>query len=549
MKRRNTEMKKTVSSAAAALIAFTAVSTASADDQKYFSPKDLSGHIDYMTGKAGSAEIRDANGDGVVNILDTIYIKNCILSDYSFYQHILSCADYDSDICSNEKLSSMASVIHELISEHLLENIQETDPEDKKIYMISSDDGSEFSEIINTELQNKYGYRNMKWMAKYRQAYNISVLCTVNGENTGSYPAPIPDDVHIPYDEYFLHNIMSFDFDWRSYYSSTVKLNEEAGKAFQFFSNLINTALKNGKISEDELAGNFIIDSQDLKGTYFEDTEDSIKSMILKYNTNWVISGKDGIPCSVIITNLSGKTGAFPAAVPQNLDIDYAPDLIEYASGNKKWKDDFADCISEDPERSNLPDYPEISDDDALFKAAALYNAVEWWYASDNEFIPEDGTYSSDNAFETIPEIMKYPMIREAMTAFSHEHYLINVKNGIIVSVEYINDAYGKKAFADKTVFDEYVNTTEQKESENHFTGSSQIINGSGDKVIPVPDHTLYYSTDEENYDLSVLKYKKASTEKTEDISGTSEGYIPGNSTVISVPAVVTGDNTLTGSF
>lgn len=542
-------MKKFFSVGAAAVMAFAAVSGAAADTRKYFSPYELSGILDYMTGKDVSPENMDINADGTVNILDTILVKESINNDYSFYRHILSCADYDRDICSNEKLSSMASVIFNLIENHLQKNISDT--EDKTIFKLSSDDGSELSQEINTELLNKYGYRNLKWMARYRQNYTLSVLCTVNEKNTGSYPSAIPDDVHIPYDESFLRDSLNYDFDWKAYYSSTSQLNEDAKLMVQYSRQLLQNAVEKGTITEEELTGDFIIDSRTLKGSYFESMKSTFRRLLFKYNTDWIISGKDGIPHCAVLTNLTGYTGAFPAAVPQSLDVPYSPELTEYANGNRKWSDDFAECISDDPERKDLPDYPEITDDDALLKAAALYNGIEW-YISENEYIPEDGVYSSDDAFETIPEMMKYFRLRDAMTAFSHEHYLINVENGVIVSAEYINDSCEKKAFVDADIFRKYTDEHTTVSIKSPPIASKNIFTGSDVRYIPEPDYTLYYSTDEDNYNLSVLKYnngKKDNPQSFEEKVETQLAAPENDRWNVIVTGVVTKQDSYTGGY
>ncbi len=509
-------MKKVISSLTAVLLVFSAAAAVSADSRMYFSPEQMTEMIDYMTGNEKIQETTDVNGDGTVNILDVISMKEGICSDYSYYQHILSCADYDRDVCSNEKLSKMASVVADVLNDIIKTEEMYTETANQ----ISSDEESEISEKINTVLTEKYGYRNLKWMALYRYKSTESVLCTVNDKNTGSYPEVVPDDIYVPFDSAFLFSSYSTDFKWESFYSTTTQLNNDARYIVQRSRVLIQNALKKGSISEDELSGDFIIDSRTTEGPLCQSLKKAFSSVILRYNTDWIIAGHDGIPYFALITNLSGNTGAFPASVPQRLDVPYSSDLIEYASGVKKWNDAFSDFVSEKSERKLLPDYPDITDEDALSRAALLYDHVLWYIEEYNAAIG-DGVYSSDDAFETIPELMNDFRVRDAMTTFCNERYSFTVKDGTIVSAEYVNESSGKRGFIDSELFRELIENESQENNSHHFTGSSQTVatGGSHTEYVPEPDYRLYYSTDTENYNLSVVKYKGSNAAGREPVT------------------------------
>ena len=87
-------IKKVISAVLAVSIVSSVFITAYAADtekaKKYFKPADLSGMFDFMTGKSAdkASEKLDVNEDGVVNILDTISMKQYIYEDRSYYKHV-----------------------------------------------------------------------------------------------------------------------------------------------------------------------------------------------------------------------------------------------------------------------------------------------------------------------------------------------------------------------------------------------------------------------------------------------------------------------------
>ena len=159
-------------------------------------------------------------------------------------------------------------------------------------------------------------------------------------------------------------------------------------------------------------------------------------------NYRWSVHIANGEVISVYLTDFSGKiTGAYPAAVPQNLAIPYTEGLDEYASGEKSWKDVFSDKISEDPETASLPDYPEISENDALIKAYYYFSYME----SDHPDVEiEDGVYNYDNFEEELPELMNDRMFRYMDPLYKHEHINLTFLDGKLSEVEYINDGCDK---------------------------------------------------------------------------------------------------------
>lgn len=509
-------MKKFISGLLAFSLASAAMTTVYATGEKlrkkYFSPYELTAMVDYMNGKQikNNPEDLDVNMDGVVNVLDTVKMKECISDDYSYYRHVLSYSDYDRDICSSEKLSQMADVVAKTAGDLLRENEKS---EISELTLVTSEDESEFSEMINSVITEKYGYRNLRWMMKCDEFNVIAVLCTVNGEKTGSSYVHIPEDVNIPYDEIFLNGFGSSDFKWENYYRTTTQLNEDAKLMFGYIIMIISNAAEKGTLPED-FSEDYVISSEREDDTPFYKALKKAVTNLCRYNCKWCISFKDGQPAGIIVTDYEGrKTGAFPYAVPQNLDIPYSDSNTDYAFGNKVWEDDFSECISEDAETAVLPDYPEMTAEESELKAVSLYYFLDNWANNGEKYIIEDGTYFSENISELAPAF------RANLLTFNYEHFIFTIKDGKADTAEYINDACNIKEFVDKERLQQFLDNNPPK----RVTSSNIQVGTSSGNAVPSPDYTLYYSTDE-NCSNTRLFYKGV---KYENLALNEEEIIP----------------------
>ncbi|WP_044974274.1 hypothetical protein [Ruminococcus sp. HUN007] len=125
-------IKKVISAVLAVSIVSSVFITAYAADtekaKKYFKPADK------------ASENLDVNEDGVVNILDTISMKESIYEDHSYYKHVLSSSAYEKDINDSQKLNRMAETVAEIINGLLR---SDSGIPEEKGRSVSFDDGSE----------------------------------------------------------------------------------------------------------------------------------------------------------------------------------------------------------------------------------------------------------------------------------------------------------------------------------------------------------------------------------------------------------------------
>ncbi|MBP0976750.1 MAG: hypothetical protein J6P89_01050, partial [Oscillospiraceae bacterium] len=257
-------IKKVISAVLAVTLVSSVFITAYAADtekaKKYFKPSDLSGMLDFMTGKSDNeaSEKLDVNEDGAVNILDTISMKQYIYEDRSYYKHVLSSSDYDRDIKDSNKLNRMAETVAEIINGLLR---SDSGIPEEKGRSVSFDDGSETAEEVNRIIHDKYGYRDLKWIADYSFFGQTKVICSVNNEKTGAYPLGIPDDIIIPFDKVdssFFQFMSGSDADWHSYFRNVSQLNEDARTFYGLTAVALENAHKDAKY-EKALAGEKII--------------------------------------------------------------------------------------------------------------------------------------------------------------------------------------------------------------------------------------------------------------------------------------------------
>ncbi len=526
-------IKKVISAVLAVSFVSSVFITAYAADtekaKKYFKPADLSGMFDFMTGKSSdkAPENLDVNEDGVVNILDTISMKESIYEDHSYYKHVLSSSDYEKDINDSQKLNRMAETVSEVVTDAIREG--KAPGADFGTYF-TYDDESELADSVNSILLEKYGYRDMKWKAMHTGFRNADVVCAVNNEKTGAYPVGIPDDITLPFDKVDLSSLKMMegsDADWHNYFCTSASLNEYARQLSHFLYAIIRNSINKGKYS---FSGKQYFDS---------DSSDEISVLFNKYismNTNgkyiskWALLVEDGEVRSFIVTDISEKvTGAYPEAVPQSLEIPFFSSMHEYASGEKKWKDDFSDCISSKPEIASLPDYAEISESEGTMKAFNVFWFMEYYHP---DALPEikDGVYDFNEIKEDLQKSDNEKMIYLPELLFNHEQMLLTFSEGNVTSVRYKNECG-----LDITVTIDMYNEAMAEEPERVVTSSgggsrtvsTKVINlnDEEEKVkVPDPDHHLYYSTDADGDDNTVIRLR-TEEELKESSEETSRGW------------------------
>ncbi len=524
-------IKKVISAVLAVSIVSSVFITAYAADtekaKKYFKPADLSGMFDFMTGKSAdkASEKLDVNEDGVVNILDTISMKESIYEDHSYYKHVLSSSAYEKDINDSQKLNRMAETVSEVVTHAIMEG--KAPGADFGTYF-TYDDESELADSVNSILLEKYGYRDMKWKAVHAGFADADVVCSVNNEKTGAFPVGIPDDIDIPFDMIDKPNVNfhgESDRDWHKYYRSVAELNNDARYMFINISHFIPSAFKRQDYTTDKIYVSGVEDDN------FSRLLNNLNRNICYNNSRWSVHIANGEVVSVYLTDFSGKiTGAYPAAVPQNLAIPYTDGLDEYASGEKSWKDDFSDKISEDAETASLPDYPEVSENDALLKAYNYFSYMDLESIQPIEKI-KDGVYSYENFEEELPDLMSDLLFCFMDPLYKHEHINLTFLDGKLSEVEYINDGC-KKSF--KVSYDRYLETKEEvvkmisSRNEIKTVGEDTTVTDlNRDDKVPAPDHRLYYNTDADDNAIIRLRTEEELEEYSKETSSSWTVTIP----------------------
>ena len=509
-------IKKVISAVLAVTLVSSVFITAYAADtekaKKYFKPSDLSGMFDFMTGKSDgeASEKLDVNEDGAVNILDTISMKQYIYEDRSYYKHVLSSSDYDRDIKDSNKLNRMAETVAEIINGLLR---SDSGIPEEKGRSVSFDDGSETAEEVNRIIHDKYGYRDLKWIADYSFFGQTKVICSVNNEKTGAYPLGIPDDIIIPFDKVdssFFQYMSSSDADWHNYYCTAAELNESAKQLYHLLYVIVRNSINKGKYS--------------FSGEQFFDSEFSDEISVLfnglisrntygKYIDKWSLRVVDGEVRSLIVSDITENvTGAYPEAVPQNLEITFSDSLHDYAEGTKKWKNDFSDCISSRTEIASLPDFTEISEEEAIIKAYNFYWFLEMYYPDGVSEI-RDGVYDRNDIKTELLGIDNEKAIFYLEPLFNHEHMFLTFSEGELASVRYKNEC-GIDITVTSDMYNEAMAeepervTTKNIASRSAFTNITGVNDGAEKVKVPEPDYHLYYSTDEKDGGNTVIRLR-----------------------------------------
>lgn len=147
----------------------------------------------------------------------------------------------------------MAETINETVVSVIAEK-NSTDPLSGAIKSetVCYDDGSDISDEVNRILKEKYGYRNMVW---YSDATGFSgrTVCSADGENIGSYPVIVPENIHIAPDQDYLSDMNSSSFSWENYFCSTTELNSKIKNMARGIDAAVAAAFRKEMISENDM--------------------------------------------------------------------------------------------------------------------------------------------------------------------------------------------------------------------------------------------------------------------------------------------------------
>lgn len=495
-----TFMKKIIAAVTALLICSASLAgICSAKSQRFISTEELSGMIGYLNGITNDTnnDQMDMNSDNSVDIRDLILMKETINEDYVYYRHIGSRSDYEKDSKDTLKLSSMAETVSNTINDLL---IKESSGTDKAI--ISSEDKSELTESVNTTLREKYGYKNLKWIAK-RSFLTVSYcICTKDGEKIGAYPYEMKEDLNIPFDLATISLMENADFEWNKIFRNTTELNDDASKLAMIAESALISMKIRKEIPDEEFKSIDTVSSED-DGILKERISKACNTTIpYSQASEWTVTFKNGVIASAVISDFTkNKTGAYPASVPQSLDVPYSKDLNSYACGTEKWKDSFENSISADPERRDLADYCNVTDKEALIKAYLVFSNMKLLQESDEKYTAADGTYDSRQAYEKLMEYYTSPIFRSSICSFAHEHYIITIKDQEVSSVKYINEAQNIESYIDIPLMTEI----EKNSTKKSISSSSSCAQTTFSTSKPTPDYALYYNTDDNAEDKATI--------------------------------------------
>lgn len=403
--------------------------------------------------------------------------------------------DFADDMNNTENLNTVAETIYnnakDIAEQYKEKNIK------LPAFIITSEDESEFSNEINQLLQNKYGYEGIKWAIRSFSYSITSVVCTLSGENTGAYPVPI--DRQIKYNNnlaYCSANQSEFDFDWNMLWSNTTDLNDSAAVLFE---NAQALALM-FKDKQKEL-NDGIVTSQD--DTMFAKYVNYFTASLKPNVASWSLIVQNYKVYGIICTDITGeKTGAFPDPVPQNLDIPFNTENTAFSSDTSyNWNIDFSQCVSTDPERAALPDYPAVSDDQATLNALiALYminQEIDSIKINNPDFVLADGIYDTDQPESFPVEILEDRLMVRYLTCKKGVRYEYTVKDNKAILIKYYDENASKTISMDIDTMQKMLD--ESTESIDSPSTGSKVVSTSLTSAVydnsPETPFELFYNT------------------------------------------------------
>lgn len=238
---------------------------------------------------------------------------------------------------------------------------------------VISDDSDENKFIVNevNECLSDYTDEKLSWSINIKDGYVTGVVCSLKDydKKSGAFPNEIPQKMNIPYDAQNLKNAKDCSFSWSENMpefidptkvdmpdyaeKSVTQLNNKAKAVYNYVQAMITSyetaasEYPQGIISSEDQS-DFVLDVQEYGN-------------IEICNFKWTAMIDKGVVTGVICTDKNEKSiGAYPNLVPMSMEIPYESDFVKNAGDIEfSWKKEYPQYISEDPEKADLPDYPE----------------------------------------------------------------------------------------------------------------------------------------------------------------------------------------------
>lgn len=305
---------------------------------------------------------------------------------------------------------------------------------------VISDDSDENKLIVNevNEILRDYTEQQLSWSFTVENEYVTGVVCSLKDydKKSGAFPNEIPQKMNIPYDEKNLKNAKDFSFSWSENMpefidptkadmpdfaeKSVTQLNTKAKAIF----NCVNATIADydangvecpqGVISSDDKS-DFVIDIREF-------------GLIDINNFKWTAIIDKGVVTGVICTDKNEKSiGAYPNLVPMSMEIPYEADFAENAGDVEfSWKKEYPQYVSADPEKADLPDYPEeyiFGLNDKAKEMCDGFKRILFEYESEGKEI-KDGLITSADDSEIADMLNNY-----AQTTLSVSEWTIKVED------------------------------------------------------------------------------------------------------------------------
>ncbi|MBQ5989240.1 MAG: hypothetical protein IJL67_07075 [Oscillospiraceae bacterium] len=247
--------------------------------------------------------------------------------------------------------------------------------------------------------------KNTKFAVEMADGEIVGCICSDSyGKVSGAYPNTIPQTMNIPYTADNARPSGDIAFDWKQAFSEFISddpvqsaLPDYPEKSVSYYNSTAREVFTNAQtiLQEKEAEGKEVKD-----GVYTETSElfDRITGQKVKYYVQ--VKNYEVVCCMVSGGDLT-RSGAYPASIPQNMDIpfdEFREDKYPYNNADFKpdWKAIFPEYIKGDAEQPNQPVQSIAYFNSAAKKVFASVQTMLQEYETAGKEVP-DGIYTSDS--------------------------------------------------------------------------------------------------------------------------------------------------------